>query len=418
MLYLDQNEVGGFDDSALINHWIERLCREQGGGDILLGARSYVINEPVVLRSGIRIRGEGCASTRLIASPGLNGPVMISQDAAALEDADAWFHSEGVPVRFRVSDLMVDGSEGLIREGFAAGCGMYLYGKGFEVLDVQISHMKAHGLVSVGSARGGQENWLDEPEALFDLRISRCGGDGFIMRGPHDSVIRQAIIAICKGRGLAVETNGVYNGACDIEFCHAYSTNKVAIDLAAKVKAGFLQGDTGSGAGVRIAGSNKTYVDRIECFKTRGSADDFALDILAPYTQIGLARVRADWGASGVRVAAPGCQIGQIDIDGARNTGGPCANTENDTTGLYIKSSQTRIGSINLRNFTQGKGIVVEEGCKAISLSGITSNCKEHLVARGLNGCDVNLDILLRADETYTAEPGPVDRFFIRKFGR
>jgi len=325
MIHIDQNAVNGLSDAALINHWVDRLVTEQGGGDLVLGARRYEVDTPIVLKSGIRLRGEGAAVTRLAASPDLDGPVMISENAEALEAANAWLVSEGVPARFRVSDLMIDGAEGGIGSAPGAGCGMYLYGKGFEIRDVQISHMKRHGLISTGSARGGQEVWLDEPEAVFDLRISRCGGDGFIMRGPHDSIIRSAIIAICKGRGLAVEADGIYNGACDIEFCHAYATDGIAIDLQAKVKAGFLQGDTGRGAGVRIGGSNKTYVDRIECFKTRGTAEDYALDIVAPYTQVGLARVRADWGASGVRIAAPGCQIGQLDIDGMRNTGGPTA---------------------------------------------------------------------------------------------
>lgn len=415
MLYLDQNRIADFSDADLINHWIDRLCAEQGGGDLVLGARTYIIDKPIILKTGIRLRGEGAFATRFRAAPGLDGPVMISENAQALEAADAWFHSEGVPVRFRVSDLMIDGEDGGLSETFAAGCGIHLYGKGFEILDVQISHMKRHGLVSVGSARGGQEVWTDEPEAMFDVRISRCEGDGFIMRGPHDSIIRQAIIAICKGRGLAVETNGIYNGACDVEFCHAYATDGVAIDLAAKVKAGFLQGDTGRGAGVRIGGSNKTYVDRIECFKTRGNAEDFALDIVAPYTQVGLVRVRADWGAGGVRVAAPGCQIGLLDIDGRRNTGGPLADTENDTTGLYVKSNHTRIGSVSVRSFTKGRGIVIEPGRTGIDIAGTTMQCAEHIVAQQLKGCDLRMNIVCHSGETYLAKPGKRDNFQIRK---
>lgn len=415
MLNIEQNRIADMSDAALINHWIDRLCREQGGGDLVLGARAYLIDSPIILKTGIRLRGEGAYVTRLKATPTLNGPVMISANAQALEAADAWLHSEGVPVRFRVSDLMIDGEDGTLNEAFRSGCGVHLYGKGFELLDIQISHMKRHGIVSVGSSRGGQEVWVDEPEALFDVRVSRCGGDGFIMRGPHDSIIRQAIIAICKGRGLAVETNGIYNGACDVEFCHAYATDGVAIDLAAKVKAGFLQGDTGRGAGVRISGSNKTYVDRIECFKTRGTAEDFALDIVAPYTQVGLARVRADWGASGVRVAAPGCQIGQIDIDGNRNTGGPWADTDNDTTGLSIDAAHTQIGTVNIRNFSKGRGIVLNPGRAGNNLSGTTFNCAEHFHAVGMNGCNVTLNMVMKEGETYTASPGPKDNFALRR---
>lgn len=414
MLLLEENQIDEFSDAQLINHWIETLCARYGGGELILEPRRYEIDEPIVLRSGIRLRGEGAAVTVLAATSALNGPVMISENAEALEAGDAWFASEGVPVRFQVSDLMVDGQGGRIGDALGSGCGIYLYGKGFEIRDVQISHMKRHGLVSVGSARGGQEVWMDEPEALFDLRISRCGGDGFIMRGPHDSVIRSAIIALCKGRGLAVETDGRYNGACDIEFCHAYATDGIAIDLQAKVKAGFLQGDTGRGAGVRIGGSEMTYVDRIECFKTRGSVKDYALDIVAPYTQIGLARVRADWGASGVRIAAPGCQIGQIDIDGQRYTGGPLPDTENETTALYVRSAHSRIGSVNIRNFSKGHGIMLEPGIAGIDIAGTTRACRTHLVAQGQRGTDLRLNMVLSEGESYTASPSRADSFALR----
>jgi len=341
---------------------------------------------------------------------------MISENAEALEAGNAWFVSEGVPVRFRVSDLMIDGEKGRADGGFGAGCGMYLYGKGFELLDIQISHARRHGLVSVGSARGGQESWYDEPEAVFDVRISRCGGEGFIMRGPHDSIIRKAIIARCKGRGLAVETNGIYNGACDIEFCHAYGTNDVAIDLAAKVKAGFLQGDTGWWAGVRIRDSHMTYVDRIECFKTRGGPEHYALDISAMNTQIGLARVRADWGAGGVRIASPGAQIGQLDIDGMRNTGGPLDESANDTTALYVAVGHTQIGSVNVRNFPKGRGIVLEPWRGGVRLGGTTRNCGEHLFAQDMQGCDLTLNMVMAEGETFTAKPSAQDKFNLRRF--
>lgn len=418
MLILEEHRTHARSDANEINYWIDRLCHEQGGGDLLLGPKSYLIDTPIILRSGIRIRGEGARVTKLKATSNLTGPVMLSENAHALEIADAWYASEGVPVRFRVSDLMIDGTDGALSEAFGSGCGIHLYGKGFESLDVQVSHMKKHGIFSVGSARGGQQTWEDEPEALFDVRVSRCGGDGFIMRGPHDSIIRQAIIAICKGRGLAVETNGIYNGACDVEFCHAYATDKIAIDMAAKVKAGFLQGDTGRGAGVRISGSNKTYVDRIECFKTRGTGHDYALDITAPYTQVGLARIRADWGAGGVRIAAPGCQIGQIDIDGMRNTGGPLANTDNETTALYVRAAHTRIGSVNIRNFAKGRGVVLEPGRAGNELAGTTLNCAEHLHAEGQRGSDLRLNMVMAKEETYHAVPSPNDNFALRRIGR
>nr|WP_321509800.1 glycosyl hydrolase family 28-related protein [uncultured Hyphomonas sp.] len=410
MILLDQNRLAGLADAQNINHWIRRLYNDHGGGDIYLSPRIYHIDEPIVLKTGVRLLGQGIA-TQLRGTSSLMGAVVMSDHAETLERADAWLVSEGVPVRFELKDLVIDGGDSQVSSMFASGCGVHVYGKGFRFSNVQITNTKSHGLVSVGSVRGGQEGWRDEPEAEFDVRISRCKGDGFLMRGPHDSIIRQAIISHCKQRGMAVETNGIYNGACDIEFCHAYGTDDVAIDLAAKVKAGFLQGDTGTGAGVRIGGSEMTYVDRIECFKTRGTVEDYALDIRASFTQIGLARIRADWGTGGVRMIAPGCQIGQLDVDGKRNTGGKVNNTPNDATGVYVAGNINQIGTMFVRNFDAGVGVHLETGCRGSRLSGLTKKCATHLIARDLQGCDLSFRMHRRGKEMVNAYPLKKDRF-------
>jgi hypothetical protein len=131
-----------------------------------------------------------------------------------------------------------------------------------------------------------------------------------------------------------------------------------------------------------------------------------------------LARVRADWGASGVRVNAPGCQIGQIDIDGARNTGGPVADQENDTTALNVRGAHSRIGSVNIRNFPRGRGIVLEPGRAGIDIGGVTLNCGEHLVAEGQNGTDLRINMMVAEGETYSAKPSSTDNFALRVLKR
>jgi hypothetical protein len=289
--------------------------------------------------------------------------------------------------------LTLDGSEAEMTEALGSGFGMWLYGKGFSLNEVEVTGCLQVGIMSVGPVRGGSETWRDQPESIFDVRVSRCGGDGFVMRGPHDSIITKAIISNCKGRGLAVETDGTtYNGACDIEYCHAYGTEDIAIDLAAKVKAGFLQGDTGRGSGVRICGSKMTYVDRLEVFKTRGRDDQHSVDISAPYTQIGLCRVRADWGVSGVYIGARGVQINSLDVDGARTTGGPMGNTSNSGVGLQIGTAgvNVQISTCYIRNFDRGYGAIVRGSGNYVR--GVYENCNRNEVRP-----DVGNDVLLKA---------------------
>lgn len=385
-------------DAMRLNEAISTAA-SAGGGDIILSAGRYQISTPVILKTGVRLKGEGAYATRLIGTSALDGPVIVSEAAEQLIKHNAWLHSENVPVRFGLFDLTIDGGESRSTQAFGSGCGAFIYGKAFEICGVQIIHCKKQGLVSWGSPRGGQESWLDEPEAIFDIRISRCGGDGFLMRGPHDSIIKSAIIANCKGRGLAVETDGsTYNGACDIDFCHAYGTNDVAIDIAAKVKARFLQGDTGWHSGIRVSSSEMTIIDMVECFKTRGIYDDFALDISAMNCQIGVARIRSDWGTGGVRIAGVGCQIGQLDIDGRAGIGGPVDGNPNRGIGLLIEANRVQIPSFNIRNFEDGYGVKVTPGRKFVWLTGQLNRCQKPMVAKDAEHCNFRVNVPVRED--------------------
>lgn len=364
-------------DAKAINNLIHSLAAS-GGGKIVLESRRYILDEPIVLRSGVILVGQGAYATILEASSKLRGPVVTTVDAEANYLAGIWFESEGMPVRFSLQDLTIDGANAELDDTHGAGCGCWLYGKGFSLERIEVTGCQSAGIVSVGPLRGGQETWKDQPESIFDVRVSNCRGDGFLMRGPHDSIISRAIISRCRGRGLAVETDGkTYNGACDVEYCHAYGTDDTAIDLAAKVKAGFLQGDTGRGAGVRIRGSMMTYVDRIESFKNRGGIDDYAVHISAPFAQIGLARVRADWGTSGVFIDkyARGVQISSLDVEGIRNKAGPVENTPNNGVGLNIEASHAHVNSCFIRNFDAGTAVVLGERSTGNFLRGRYLTC-------------------------------------------
>ncbi|MCR9222562.1 MAG: hypothetical protein NXH70_00710 [Hyphomonas sp.] len=385
-------------DATRLNEAISFVA-DEGGGDIILAARHYRIGSSIVLKTGVRLKGEGAHGTRLIGTSALDGPVVVSEAAEQLIEQNAWLHGEKVPVRFGLFDLTIDGGEGQSSKAFGSGCGAFVYGKAFEIIGVQIIHCKKQGLVSWGSPRGGQDTWLDEPEAIFDVRISRCGGDGFLMRGPHDSIIKSAIIANCKGRGLAVETNGTtYNGACDIDFCHAYGTNDVAIDIAAKVKARFLQGDTGWHSAIRVSSSEMTMIEMVECFKTRGIYDDFALDVSAMNCQIGVARIRSDWGTGGVRITGVGTQIGQLDVDGRAGIGGPSEGEPNSGTAVSIEANRVQIPSFNIRNFEDGYGIRVAPGKRFVWLTGQFMRCGKPMVAKDHEYCNFRVNVPVREE--------------------
>ena len=87
----------------------------------------------------------------------------------------------------------------------------------------------------------------------------------------------------------------------------------------AKIKARLLQGDTGTGSGVRVKKANKTIIDTIEVFKTRrkkiDSYENFSVYLSTQNAQINNIRIRADCGANGLLINSLFNQINSINID-------------------------------------------------------------------------------------------------------
>lgn len=167
-----------------------------------------------------------------------------------------------------------------------------------------------------GRHRGGKrDQYFDSPEAtISDIHITNTRSHGCLFAGPHDTYLDRIFISHTKGKGLYVMSGPGINGACDIGFVHAYATDDVAIQIDAKVKANFLQGDTGRYAGVVISSSNKSLIGHIEAFKVRGSPSDYSVKIAASETQISNIRIRADAGASGLHLAGFGNLIASLNI--------------------------------------------------------------------------------------------------------
>ncbi|MEC8196322.1 MAG: hypothetical protein VX228_08400, partial [Pseudomonadota bacterium] len=53
---------------------------------------------------------------------------------------------------------------------------------------------------------------------------------------------------------------------------------------------------------------------------------------------------------------------------------------------------------------------------RAIMMSGVTSECDEHLRATGLRGCDLRMKMFLNGKGRYLAEPSKRDNFELTTF--
>ena len=289
-------------------------------------AGEHYITEPIEIGSFDVLAGQGQGQTILRVVGNFNGPVIKTVKLTDNVEAKNWFYEEGVPVRFVIKDLTIDLSgwhppvpTGRKQFQYADfdSAGIGLYGKCYQIKDVSVINAPGAGFVSACSSRGGKKDfYLDSPESSIGrLEIVGAKKQGVVLAGPHDSILKEIITCHTKGKGVHIIADEEYSGACDIDFIHAYASDDIAIDIDAKVKARFLQGDTGRHAGVRITGSNKTIVETIEAFKTRGNEHDYSVEISSSEAQIGMVRIRADAGANGLKISGPGNIIQSLHIE-------------------------------------------------------------------------------------------------------
>lgn len=286
----------------------------------------HIITSPIELDSFDILKGKGKDQTVLKVIGSFQGPFIRTK---RLEDNITnahWFYEEGVPVRFSIKDLTLDLSEwkprnlsdnDIFPHGNISIAAVALYGKAFEIKNVLVMNSIGSGLISICSARGGKKDlYLDAPEAKIDgLEVINTKEDGVVFAGPHDSILKELLVSHSKKKGVYIVADKKFSGACDIDFIHAYATDGVAIDVQAKVKARLLQGDTGRGSGVVLGGSNKTIVDTIEVFKTRGIEGDYSVKIECSEAQIATVRIRADAGAGGMALSGFGNTITSLHIE-------------------------------------------------------------------------------------------------------
>ncbi len=316
-----------------------------------------------------------------------------------------WYYEDGVPVRFTIKGLTIDLSEWKpkcnqdIKFQYAnfTSVGLGLYGKCYELDDLAVVNSPGSGVVSVCSAQGGKKDfYLDSPESKINgLEIINTRADAFVFAGPHDSLLKEIICSHSKGKGVAIVADQDFSGACDIDFIHAYATDDIAIDINAKIKARFLQGDTGKKSGVRIAGSNKSIIDTVEVFKTRGASSDFSFELNASEAQIAQLRVRADAGAGGVSIAGFGNTISSLHLDANKyHSDFAQLNLRGDILPLRVTGNQNTVvtGRIYAGN---SKYLITDEkdvrrfNC---SLTVMGGTCRENYDEKFFRLSNINID--------------------------
>lgn len=346
-----------------MNHILRALCP-----NVLLNSSTYIIHESVVVPSGCRVLGQ--MGTVLQAAPEFYDPIIISENFMSVNGTNAWLSDFGVPHGMAIENIKIKGSCDP-RENHKFGTnessrnhGIAFYAKGFRMTQITVMNVCGHGVYSAGSNMGGidvdkETKDIIAPEAFIrDIRVLGTSLDGFVFRGPHDSLLDNIICAHNR-RGFVVDTDGsTFNGAADIGFVHAYGTRQEAILIKAKVKARFLQGDTGTGTGVRVFDSGKSIIGTIESFKTRPSSfhssPNYAVEICGCCgIQIGSIRVRADIQTNGVLITSKYTQIGSLHVDGSPRHDGMRRPASRPLTGIVVNAQNVIVASMVIVNMAR-----------------------------------------------------------------
>jgi hypothetical protein len=181
-------------------------------------------NPCITLNSGSDLIGSGVYKTRIERAPGTAGPIVRSKDyerLSAMSEKDALaqdnslaFDRKNLPgIKFaRIRDISFDGRR---EDQTEPANGIELYGLWLTVEEVSIERFNGDGLVTQFIAGGDiEKDSTDAMESNFTkVKLLGNKGNGWTVRGPHDSISTNVISALNDGWGIDVQhKEGHYSG--------------------------------------------------------------------------------------------------------------------------------------------------------------------------------------------------------------
>jgi hypothetical protein len=184
----------GTDDSAAIQLRIDEAY-VAGGGEVILQAGLYELNETLTLYSYVTLRGQGIDATVLQVKDSSNKTAIITKDTTTLWGGA----SEAGEQYWTVKDLTIHGN----KDNNTAGSGIKTYSRAYMIDHVKIVACSEYGIASQWALAG--EAWDDPdnaaPELVMEAHIHNCfisynEKDGIYFDGPHDSQIINTIVGL------------------------------------------------------------------------------------------------------------------------------------------------------------------------------------------------------------------------------
>jgi Pectate lyase superfamily protein len=241
---------GSTDDTAALQKALD--AAKVTGGLVVVPPGTYV-TRGLTVHSRVHLRGSGGDATVLKLAPRANTAVLESDGFAAESAA----RSNGGISGFSIRDLTIDGNRA---QGNPIGCGMRIYGYGYEISDVIACNCGADGIVSDWGTAGDLPSPSHQMEArLTGLRTHDNGGDGVHFAGPHDSMFLNCLAF--KNGGTGFDLSGNAYGTLMVN-CHAWGVEQnVSFELAATgIGCVNCYADLDGGIGVRISRNDCRWI--------------------------------------------------------------------------------------------------------------------------------------------------------------
>ncbi|GGL19514.1 right-handed parallel beta-helix repeat-containing protein [Mangrovihabitans endophyticus] len=241
---------GVADDTGALQ---DALDAARASGGIVFVPPGVYLTRRLALGSRVHLRGAGGDATVLRLAPDANTAVLESAgfDAGGRGRGDGGIHG------FSVRDLTVDGNRA---QGNPVGCGLRLYGYGYELADVTVFGCGADGVASVWGTAGDLPSPSHQMESrVTGLRTHDNGGHGVNFAGPHDSMFVNCLSFQNGGAGFQMAGNAY--GTLMVN-CHAWGVRqKVSFELAASgIGCVNCYADLDGGVGVRISRNDCRWV--------------------------------------------------------------------------------------------------------------------------------------------------------------
>lgn len=228
----------------------------------------------ITVNSASDLIGSGVYRTRIERAPETQGPIVrskdfnefsgMSEEQALAQDNSLQFDRKNLPgVKYvRIRDITFDGRR---NDQSSSSNGIELYGLWLSVEDVSIERFNGDGLVTQFISGGTiEQDSTDAMESNFTkVKLLGNKGNGWTMKGPHDSIATNVISALNDGWGIDVQHKEDYysGGGLMLTNTHLYANGEgMRTEPGAAIMAFGLASEANFGVGLLLRSNDSLIV--------------------------------------------------------------------------------------------------------------------------------------------------------------